>query len=324
MRETRRQWVSSSIQFIFCHRQPETRRRYSCLYQGRRFLYPLQPEQGSLCALRCFLSYLFDLLKSQVPSVEELEAEEQVKKHCKAQRLPCPSWKGYKNIFPWYKVENHLPLIVGGGKFEIKLPQRCCEAFVKYLRRDAVTYSSNISAKMLWSIRRISPQSRYRTELDLKRNLNKTFTGKTCPYEYRTCFFSVYTWPSRDWIAENRGTNCSHICQADDGGQGQGCNTPCLQPKQRWAPTHGQPGQPEWIWHCKGNPEEKAPSWDANCTIRHYPPGRTCQGTSSCNLWGLEWMFHSPYSTEDLWSCSSVQSGFLCVDRHVLIFPRCF
>ena len=43
---------------------------------------------------------------------------------------------------------------------------------------------------------------------------------------------------------------------------------PCLQPKQKWDPTHGQPGRPEWICHCKGNP----PSWDANCTIRHYPP----------------------------------------------------
>ena len=46
--------------------------------------------------------------------------------------------------------------------------------------------------------------------------------------------FSVYTWPNSDLIAENRGTNCSHTCQADDGGQGQGCNMPCLQPKQRW------------------------------------------------------------------------------------------
>ena len=46
------------------------------IYEGRRFLYSFQPEQGSLCALRCFLSYLFDLLKSQVPSVEELAVKE--------------------------------------------------------------------------------------------------------------------------------------------------------------------------------------------------------------------------------------------------------
>ena len=120
---------------IFCHRQPTTRRRYLCLYEGRRFLYPFQPERGSLCALQCFLSYLFDLLKSQVPSVEELVAEEQVRKHCKAQRVPCPGWKGYKNIFSSYKVENHLSLVVGDGKFEIKLLQRCCEAFIEYLCR---------------------------------------------------------------------------------------------------------------------------------------------------------------------------------------------
>ena len=129
------------IRSIFCHQQPATWRRYSCLYQGRHFLYPFQPEQGSLCALRCFLSYLFDLLKSQVPSVEELEAEEQVKKHCKAQRLPCPGWKGYKNIFSSYKVENHLPLVVGDGNFEIKLSQRCCVVFVEYLRRAGTVQS---------------------------------------------------------------------------------------------------------------------------------------------------------------------------------------
>ena len=56
--------------------------------KGDVFLYPFQPEQGSLCALRCFLCYLFDLLKSQVPSVEEMAAEAQVRKHYKGQRLP--------------------------------------------------------------------------------------------------------------------------------------------------------------------------------------------------------------------------------------------
>ena len=48
--------------------------------------------------------------------------EEQVRKHCKGQRLPS---------FPRIKLKNHLPLVVG----EMKLPQRCCEAFVEYLRR---------------------------------------------------------------------------------------------------------------------------------------------------------------------------------------------
>ena len=213
MRETRRQWVSSSIQFIFCHRQPETRRRYSCLYQGRRFLYPLQPEQGSLCALRCFLSYLFDLLKSQVPSVEELAAEEQVRKHCKAQRLPCP-----------------------------------------------------ISTEMLWGICRISLQNRYHTELDLKRNLNKTFTGKTRLYEYCTCFFGVHVAKQRSDCRKQRHKLLLHL------------------PSWWWrarsrlqyamSPTkaevgHGQPGQPEWIWHCKGHPEEK--STLLGCQLYHPP-----------------------------------------------------
>ena len=96
------------------------------IYEGRRFLYPFQPEQGSVCALRCFLRYLFDLLKTQVPSVEELAAEEQVRKHCKGQRLPS---------FPRIKLKNHLPLVVGDGQIEMRLPQRCCEAFVEYLHR---------------------------------------------------------------------------------------------------------------------------------------------------------------------------------------------
>ena len=110
---------------IFHHRRSATRRRHSSI-RGETFLYPFQSEQGSLCASRCFLSYLFDLLKSQVPSVEELAAEEQVRKHCKGQRLPS---------FPRIKLKNHLPLVVGDGKIERKLPQRCCEAFVEYLRR---------------------------------------------------------------------------------------------------------------------------------------------------------------------------------------------
>ena len=62
----------------------------------------------------------------EVPSVEELAAEEQVGKHCKRQRLPS---------FPRVKLKNHLPLVVGDGKIEMKLPQRCCEAFFEYLRR---------------------------------------------------------------------------------------------------------------------------------------------------------------------------------------------
>ena len=96
---------------IFCHRRPATRRRYSCI-RGETFLYSFQPEQGSLYALRCFLRYLFDLLKSQVPSVEELAAKEQVRKHCKGQRLPS---------FPRIKSKNHLPLVVGDGNMEMKL-----------------------------------------------------------------------------------------------------------------------------------------------------------------------------------------------------------
>ena len=75
------------VSSIFCHPQLATRRRYSCI-RRETFLYSFQPEQGSLCALRCFLSYLFNLLKSQVPSVEEPAAEGQVRKHCKGQRLP--------------------------------------------------------------------------------------------------------------------------------------------------------------------------------------------------------------------------------------------
>ena len=38
-----------------------------------------------------------------------------------AQRLPCPGWKGYKNIFSSYEVENYLPLVVGDRKIEMKL-----------------------------------------------------------------------------------------------------------------------------------------------------------------------------------------------------------
>ena len=70
--------------------------------------------------------------------------------------------------------------------------------------------------------------------------------------------------------------------------------------------------------------QEKAPSWKADRTICHHSARSSHQGTLSCDLWGLEWIFHSLYSTEDLWSCRPVQNGFLCVDRHVLIFPQCF
>ena len=54
------------------------------------------------------------------------------------------------------------------------------------------------------------------------------------------------------------------------------------------------------------------------------PPGRTRQGTSSCNLRGFEWIPHSLYSTKDLWSCRPVWNGFLCMETHVLIFPQRF
>ena len=76
--------------------------------------------------------YVFCIPSNRHPRLQQVE---QVRKHCKAQRLPCPVWKGYKNIFSSYEVENYLPLVVGGQKIEMKLLQRCCEAFVEYLRR---------------------------------------------------------------------------------------------------------------------------------------------------------------------------------------------
>ena len=74
------------------------------MYTRGDVLYSFQPEQGSLCALRRFLSYLFDLLKSQVPSVEELVAEEQVRKHCKGQRLSSFPRIKLKITFRWSSV----------------------------------------------------------------------------------------------------------------------------------------------------------------------------------------------------------------------------
>ena len=62
-----------------------------------------------------------------MPSVEELAAEEQVYKKA-LQRIET-------SLFSSYKVENHLPLVVGDGKIEMKLPQRCCDSFVEYLCR---------------------------------------------------------------------------------------------------------------------------------------------------------------------------------------------
>ena len=74
-RETRRRRVSSSIQFSFL--SPTTGDSEAILVYRKGDVF-----------VRCFLRYLFDLLKSQVPSVEELAAEEQVREHCKGQRLP--------------------------------------------------------------------------------------------------------------------------------------------------------------------------------------------------------------------------------------------
>ena len=95
----------------FCHQRPATRRRYSCIRGGTLFASLPTGAGKSLCFM--------------VPSVEELEAEAQVRKHC----------KGQTSLFSSYKVENHFTLVVGDGKIEMKLPQRCCEAFVEYLRR---------------------------------------------------------------------------------------------------------------------------------------------------------------------------------------------
>ena len=63
-RKTRRRRVSSSIQFNVSVDRLLGGDTHVYIYEGRRFLYSFQPEQGNLCALRCFLSYLFDLLKS--------------------------------------------------------------------------------------------------------------------------------------------------------------------------------------------------------------------------------------------------------------------
>ena len=141
-RDTRRWRVSSSIQFNFL--SPTTGNSEAILMYTREtfFVFSFQPEQGSLGALRCFLSYLFDLLKSPVPSVEELVAQEQIRKHCKGHRLPS---------FP-----------------RINLKITSCWSSVMKNRNEA-------SAEMLWGIPRISPQSRYRARYQTWNihNLNK-------------------------------------------------------------------------------------------------------------------------------------------------------
>ena len=83
------------------------------IYEGRRFLYSFQ----------------------SAPETSTSRTGKEALAVCKAQRLPCPGWKGYNNIFSSYEVENYLPLVVGDRKIEMKLLQRCCEAFVEYLRR---------------------------------------------------------------------------------------------------------------------------------------------------------------------------------------------
>ena len=64
--------------------------------------------------------YIYEGRRFCIPSNRHprLQQVEQVRKHCKAQRLPCPGWKGYKNIFSSYEVENYLPLVVGKNRNE--------------------------------------------------------------------------------------------------------------------------------------------------------------------------------------------------------------
>ena len=107
-RETRRRRVSSSIQFNVSVDRLLGGDTHVCIYEGRRF---------------------FCISSNQSREVSVLYGASL------AQRLPCPGWKGYKNIFSSYEVENYLPLVVGDRKIEMKLLQRCCEAFVEYLRR---------------------------------------------------------------------------------------------------------------------------------------------------------------------------------------------
>ena len=67
----------------------------------------------------------------------------------------------------------------------MKLLQRCCEAFVEYLRRYR-------ARSQTWNIH------------NLNKNANLA-TRETRPYEFRACFFGVHVikrrsdWPESDW-----------------------------------------------------------------------------------------------------------------------------
>ena len=128
-RETRRRRDSSSIQFNVSVDRLLGGDTHVYIYEGRRFCIPFNRH----------------------PRLQQVE---QVRKHCKAQRLPCPGWKGYKNIFSSYEVENYLPLVVGDRKIEMKLLQRCCEAFVEYLRR----YRARSQA---WNIHNLNKNAKF-------------------------------------------------------------------------------------------------------------------------------------------------------------------
>ena len=123
-----------------------------------------------------------------------LQQVEQVKKHCKTQRLPCSGWKRYKNIYSSYKIENHLLLVVGDGKLKWSF------------RRDAVRHLSNIFSgseldpncgTSIIQKRKFTPWDSFPILGFLSVNCNHTFT-----YEVHASF-SVDTWPSSDLIGQN-------------------------------------------------------------------------------------------------------------------------
>ena len=71
------------------------------------------------------------------------------------------------------------------SKIEMKLLQRCCEAFIEYLRRYR-------ARSQTWNIH------------NLNKNANLA-TRETRPYEFSACFFGVHVikrrsdWPESDW-----------------------------------------------------------------------------------------------------------------------------
>ena len=97
----------------------------SCI-RGERFLYSFQPEQGSPVLYGAFLATCSTCNK----------VSGAISRRTGGRRTGKEALQRTETfLFSSYKVENHLPLVVGDGKIEMKLPQRCCEAFVEYLRR---------------------------------------------------------------------------------------------------------------------------------------------------------------------------------------------